>query len=221
MTTNDPQEAPGYPPLVPAWKTGDEPFVGQDGGAVGFDLREFWSWVMSDLVTNTTRGILAEFLVAKALGLAREPRADWLPYDLTTADGVKVEVKSSGYLQSWFHHKLSRISFGIRATQAWDGNTGEWVSEPRIHADVYVFCLLGHTEKASVDPLRLEQWQFYVLHADVIRERMAGRKSISLAEIHGFGLQPVPFHDIAAEIRRVAPRGDGCDAAITDESVER
>ena len=43
-----------------------------DGGRrfVGLDatVADFWRWAFSDLRDNTTRGILAEFLVAKAVG---------------------------------------------------------------------------------------------------------------------------------------------------------
>jgi hypothetical protein len=52
----------------------------------------------------------------------------------------------------------------------------------------------------------LEQWQFYVLDANVIRERLTGRKSISLAELHALGLQPVPFGGIGAAVRQAAGR---------------
>jgi len=33
------------------------------------DKREFHDWAYHDLLANTTRGVLAEYIVAKALGL--------------------------------------------------------------------------------------------------------------------------------------------------------
>ena len=48
-------------------KTGDEVFCGGIG-LDGLSLKEFWRWYSSDLVSNATRGILAEYLVAVALG---------------------------------------------------------------------------------------------------------------------------------------------------------
>src|SRR5918993_183824 len=92
-------------------RTGDERFTrGPD--ELPFTLRDFWCWSTSDLLNNTTRGVLAEFLVATALGIptagVREP---WAAYDLETQDGLKVEVKSSAYLQSWFQKKKSAITF--------------------------------------------------------------------------------------------------------------
>ncbi len=40
-------------------KTGEESFT-ENGQKLNFDLKSFWRWSMSDLVSNTTRGVLAE-----------------------------------------------------------------------------------------------------------------------------------------------------------------
>jgi hypothetical protein len=57
--------------------------------------------------------VLAEFIVATALGVADQLRNDWGPYDLLTPDGIKIEVKSPAYLQSWHQENFSTITFGI------------------------------------------------------------------------------------------------------------
>jgi len=54
--------------IQPSRKTGDESFRSGNGSA-GFTLLNFWQWTASDLVSNSTRGVLAEFLVARALGV--------------------------------------------------------------------------------------------------------------------------------------------------------
>jgi len=73
-----------------------------DGKALPFTIQDFWCWSTSDLLNNTTRGVLAEFLVASALDIpttgVRDP---WAAFDLQTIDGLKIEVKSAAYLQSW------------------------------------------------------------------------------------------------------------------------
>ena len=51
-----------------AQKTGDE-YFSVDGISAGFFLNDFWRWSSSDLLNNTMRGVLAEFIVAKALGI--------------------------------------------------------------------------------------------------------------------------------------------------------
>ena len=58
---------------------GDEPIVGTS--AV---VRDFWARVLSDLRTNTVRPMLAEFLVAQAVGAPAQPRIEWDAYDVVT-----------------------------------------------------------------------------------------------------------------------------------------
>lgn len=38
-----------------------------DGEGAGFTVNDFWSWAYSDLLNNTLRGVLAEFLVEKSM----------------------------------------------------------------------------------------------------------------------------------------------------------
>ncbi len=75
---------------------GDDRFAGLDA-----TVADFWSWAFSDLRANTTRGVLAEFLVAKAVGATQPVREAWDNYDVLAPDGTRIEVKSSAYLQSW------------------------------------------------------------------------------------------------------------------------
>ena len=69
----------------------------------------FWCWMRPSLPENWLRGVVGEFLVAKALGLTQEPRVGWLSWDLKTKDGVRIEVKTSGYLQRW-HEQADKES---------------------------------------------------------------------------------------------------------------
>ena len=99
---------------------GDEAFH-VDGRALGLDLLSFWQWSASDVVSNATRGVLAEYLVAQALGVAGDNiRKEWASYDLKTLDGTRVEVKSAAYIQSWHQDQLSRITFRVPKTRAWE-----------------------------------------------------------------------------------------------------
>ncbi|HET6765692.1 MAG TPA: hypothetical protein VFH27_18560 [Longimicrobiaceae bacterium] len=171
-------------------------------------LRDFWAWSASDVLSNATRGILAEYLVAAALGLHEGVRREWDAYDLLTEDGIRVEVKSAAYLQTWFHRELSRITFGIRATRAWDAATNLLADEPLIQADVYVFCVLHHMDKTTVDPLDLRQWEFHVLPSRVLRERAAGQKTIGLPALLALGARTVDHAGIAEAVRMAARRDD-------------
>lgn len=93
------------PPTRLLW--GDEPIQGSSGR-----VQDFWAWALSDLRDNTVRPMLAEFLVAQALGAAHRPRIEWDAYDVVTPDGITVEVKSSAYVQAWEQARPSAIVFG-------------------------------------------------------------------------------------------------------------
>lgn len=175
-----PQE--GYPPLAVTRKTGDELFH-LDNRLLEHRLLDFWRWAASDLVGNTARGILAEYIVAMALGVADGVRSGWDAFDLTTPSGVKIEVKSAAYLQAWYHKKLSAAVFTIRPTRIWNPDTNELDTEVKRQADIYVFCVLKHTDKASLDPLNLNQWDFYLLPAPVLNAQMPTQKTLSLSSL--------------------------------------
>lgn len=88
------------PQLAVIRKQGIEPFH-EGREPLPFALSDFWSWAFSDLVANTTRGLIAEYLVARALDADQGCRTEWDAWDVVTPDGIKVEVKSSAYIQSW------------------------------------------------------------------------------------------------------------------------
>jgi hypothetical protein len=53
--------------ISPSRKTGAEPLTAS-GEPAGVTVADFWGWSRSDLLDNTERGVLAEFIVATALG---------------------------------------------------------------------------------------------------------------------------------------------------------
>lgn len=160
-------------------KTGVEPFH-NCGVPVGRNLLDFWRWSSSDLVGNALRGILAEFIVSSALNLSQESRVEWEAFDLITPNGLKLEVKSAAYLQSWSQNAPSKIRFGIAPTHAWDEAANCHSRDIRRQADVYVFCLLHHQDKTTVDPLDMTQWTFYVLPASALNKSCPAQQSIGL-----------------------------------------
>lgn len=160
-------------------KTGQECFTVNNSN-LDFNLLDFWSWSQSNMLDNTLRGVLAEFIVAKALNIETAIRVEWDAYDLITKSGLKIEVKSSAYLQSWKQKKPSSISFGIQPTKGWNAETNEYTHIIERQADVYVFCVLHHQDKETVNPLDMDQWTFYVLPTEVLNEKCKIQKSIGL-----------------------------------------
>lgn len=171
----------------------------------GFDLLSFWRWSVSDLVSNTSRGVLAEYFVARALGLAQDGvRDEWGPVDLETSSGVKIQVKSAAYLQAWYQERPSQVVFGTRPTRSWDANTNRLSPTPTRHADVYVFALLAHREKATLDPMDVEQWRFYVVPRSALDAYQRSQHSITLKSLEVLAHSAVRYSQLATEVARCA-----------------
>ena len=190
--------------FIPAYDA--RPMTGSErvhgcGVTDGPQIVDFWRWCCSDLVSNATRGIFAEFLVASALGLATGVRDEWGAYDLRTEDGITVEVKSAAYLQTWEQLKLSTIRFGIRATSELGTAANPQMGEKRRQAKVYVFCLLKHTEMETVDPLNLDQWEFYVVPTRELEELCPNHMGLSLSRIKEIQCSPVDYGGLREAVR--------------------
>ncbi len=184
-------------------KTGAEPLTAA-GQPTGPTLADFWGWSRSDFLDNLERGVLAEFIVATALGIPTDGvRVGWAAWDLMTPDGVRVEVKSAAYLQSWAQKQLSRISFRTPKTLAWDADKGEFAGVAQRHAQVYVFALLAQTDKTTVNPLDLDQWTFYVLPTAVLDGRIRSQHSITLTTLAAL-TTAVGFSDLREAVELAA-----------------
>ena len=163
-------------------KNGSEVFTYNGKQQKNATLLNFWEWSSSDLMSNATRGILVEFIVAMSLDLHRITREEWAPYDFLY-NGIKIEVKSASYIQSWYQKEFSKIVFSIKKTKAWDYKTNKYEKKSKRQCDVYVFCLLKHKDQKTVNPLDLNQWDFYVLSAKKIEEKFPELKSITLMRL--------------------------------------
>jgi hypothetical protein len=180
--------------------TGDERF--RDGDAdLGFDLLSFWRWSASDIVSNVMRGRLAEYLVARAMGLGEaDIREEWSSYDIHSPEAIKIEVKSFAYVQRWAQSKPSVAQFRYGKTKAWDAHTNLVDPEAKRHADVYVFALLHHQDQATLDPLDVAQWRFYVAPTCVIDSGQRSQYSITLGSLETFAGPGVEYSELRAEV---------------------
>ena len=192
--------------LSPSPKNGNESFH-SDGQSIGFDLLSFWRWSCSDLVSNATRGRLAEFIVAKALGITTDcVRDEWGAYDLKMLEGIKVEVKSAAFVQSWHQDKLSKINFLTPKTREYNPDTNKLAQEQRRQADVYVFALLSHKDKPNIDPMNVSQWCFYVVPTRKLDSRTRSQHSITLPTLETLTKGPVSFSQLRTEVLVAAPQ---------------
>jgi len=156
----------------------------------------FWQWSSSELLGNALRGILAEFIVASTIDILDKPREEWDAYDLKTKNGLKIEIKSSSYLQSWKQKELSKIIFGIQQTGSSQSNS----LERNRKSDIYIFCVLSHKDKNTVNPLNLNQWDFYILETKVLNEKVKTQKSITLSSLLKLNPIKIKYDELKKEI---------------------
>ena len=162
------------------------------------NILSFWQWSSSELLGNALRGVLAEFIVASAIDVLEKPREEWDAYDLVTKQGLKIEIKSSSYLQSWKQTGLSKILFGIRPTIDWKDKK----EELKRQADIYVFCVLSHKDKNTVNPLNLNQWDFYILDTEILNTKIPNQKTITLSSLLKLNPVKVKYSELKNEISK-------------------
>lgn len=187
--------------------------------------QEFYAWAYGDLFTNTTRGVLAEYIVAAALGLHETKRVAWNQYDLeidgaeidgAETDRVGIEVKSAAYVQSWEQTRSSKIVFSVRRAQGWDERTNTRSDSATRSAKVYVFCLLEGKDKDSIDPLDTAHWTFYVLPTSQLDRHVSTHKTIGLNRLEEIGARPRKYGELKAAIDEAAafiPEDDSLPAS--------
>ena len=166
--------------------TGAEPFTNTSGKQL--TLLDFWRYGLSNLNSNVTRGALAEFIVENALKDTDdiELRNPWGDWDVEYK-GKKIEVKCSSYLQDWDQGELSRPVFtGLKAKELYYNDIVGKKSEKDADykADIYVLCVLHHKETETLDVLDLDQWSFYVLSKEEIKEVSGDSSTLSLAKLN-------------------------------------
>lgn len=69
---------------------------------LNYTFGDYWAWAYSDILSNVNRGVFAEFLVAKKLGVdvRNYPRMVYDCADIRYGSKT-IQVKSSAYVQSW------------------------------------------------------------------------------------------------------------------------
>ena len=158
------------------------PLSGQEslrGTAPPVRLTDFWQWSMSALMENTTRGPLAEFLVAAALGVLDQPQKNWENWDLElrlNGRCIKIEVKSKAERQSWKCRPSVSHTFNISKTEdSWGAESGK-----RRWSDIYVFCILRNRDATEQsEALDTASWTFLILPTATLPDQ----QSISLNQL--------------------------------------
>lgn len=136
-----------------------------------YEIGDFWKWYASNLLHGPLRGALAEYIVAKALGIECDERNIFAPADLCY-DGHQLEVKSTAYLQQKQDlHLTKRLSFDI-GEHRHNGET-------KRHSDFYIFCLYHCKDLQNHNVMQMKDWTFYILPTPQINEELGTKRSLS------------------------------------------
>jgi len=157
---------------------------------------DFWKWGFSNILDNTTRSVIAEYIVGLALDSLKDIRKEWISYDLETDNGIKIEVKCSGYIQNWKQSKPSKISFDIAKKKTWYEETNTYSTYKRRPSDVYVFCIHTENDRKKVNPLNTDQWEFIIVLTSEIDQIFGNQKSVALSVLEKKGFKRVKYEEL-------------------------
>ncbi|MBQ7801789.1 MAG: hypothetical protein IJ375_05665 [Oscillospiraceae bacterium] len=183
--------------------SGNEQFRFQ-GKLLDETAKDFWAWAMSRLLADGPRGDLAEFIVNTALGIdTTNAKRGWGECDILY-NGIRIEVKCSSLLQVWERKTPTKPVFSIAKTKNCDIQETEtgyrYIGRddlpPERRSELYVFCLFANTDRATADPMDLDQWKFYIVPTQLINEKCADKKSISLSGLAKLGCAPAAYGEL-------------------------
>jgi hypothetical protein len=173
-----------------------------DWKELGVNLLDFWRWSASDLLNNSMRWKLAEFIVAHALSIDFWYRVEWDDFDLEF-HWLKIELKSWAYIQSWEQHEYSKIIFTIRPTKSLNTH------DIKRRADIYIFALLKTKDAKVIDSLKLEQWDFYIVRTSEINDKLLNQKSLSLRTLLTLSFMKSSYSDLRDSVSKFIDSTEG------------
>ena len=68
---------------------------------------------------------------------------------------------------------------------------------------MYVFCLLAHKDQETIDPLNVDQWEFYVLATSKLDEHCPKQKSIRLGSLKALAPEQPSYATLSETVERV------------------
>lgn len=150
-------------------------------------LADFWQWAYGNVLANDVRPVLAEYIITKCLGQEQQPRIAWNYVDVIYRE-VKIEIKTSSYLQAWKQSKKltdSTVNFNInKSKKAWNEKENITYTVEKRYADVYIFCMYTEKKDKHVEKvLALQHWDFYILTTAQINKQLGNQQTVTLSKI--------------------------------------
>ncbi len=178
-----------------------------------FSVLDFWKYAYSQL--KGTAGALGEFFVARALGIEKAEIVDyWTAYDMAYRN-KRIEVKSTQYVHTWNKEISETRVFSIEPS-----NNGYWTSagidisnggKKSRQSEVYVFCINENKDIENDDPLRVDDWMFYVVPTFVINNYCIGnpgQKKIAFSVVRKLCKEGVRFNQLKAAVDEAIDSSD-------------
>lgn len=169
-------------------------------GEAVFSVLDFWRYMYSQISGQSAE--LAEFMVAKALGIEKAENVDyWTAYDLSY-QGRRIEVKETEYVHPWNKDKVSATrTFSIAPSNNSYWGNGNGLSR---QSDLYVFCLNTNKDPLNPQPLNLDYWDFYVIPTSKINANTgSNQKTITLNRVLRLSDGSVSYMELKEKINDV------------------
>jgi hypothetical protein len=148
--------------------------------------------------------------VAQALFVAHDVRNEWDAFDLELPSGLRIEVKSAPFIFKRGPKELRPKSVSLfRLTRAWTSETNTFAPERerRRQADIYIFAVLHHRSKETLDPLDVTQWEFMLLPTTTLDVGIGKRKRLSLASLLCLSPARCGYHELRASVAQLEQVG--------------
>ena len=182
-------------------------------GKVLFSVLDFWQYAYSQL--EGLADTLAEFFVAQALGIEKAENVNyWTAYDMAYRN-KRIEVKSTRYVHPWNTHISKVRTFSIEPTNSdyWGSyqigiDSGKKLSR---QSEVYVFCLNSNMDIENSNPLKVDDWVFFVIPTFEINNYCKNnpkQKKISLNVVKRMANGGVAFDELKAAVDVAIDRSD-------------
>ena len=184
-----------------------------------FSVLDFWQYAYSQL--DSSADILAEFFVARALGIEKAENVDyWTAYDMSYRN-KRIEVKSTRYVHPW-NKQISKVrTFSIEPSDNdyWEyAKCGVNAGKKRSRqSEVYVFCLNSNMDIPANDPLKVDDWVFYVIPTFVINNYCKDnpeQKRISLNVVRRLAKNGVSFEELRDTVDAAIEKSDNYYEAL-------
>ena len=102
-------------------------------------------------------------------------------YDHLSLHNINKENNTASYIHSSYQKRNSEIIFRVPRVNAWNDEGDMHSGYAKRQSDLYVFCLLKNNKPNRVDPMNVDQWEFYVIQTELIDKYLGDRDLITLS----------------------------------------